>query len=47
MNWDIVGCLPDDEVVTKDGVHLGHNLPDSRGNRYCINLVCLAGMSNK
>ena len=23
-----------------DGTHLGHNLPDSKGNRYCINLVC-------
>ncbi len=26
-----------------DGTHLGHNLPDHRGNRYCINLVSIAG----
>lgn len=24
-------------------VQLGHNLPDGRGNRYCINLVSVAG----
>ena len=23
--------------------HLGHNLPDRTGNRYCINLVSVAG----
>ena len=23
--------------------HLGHDLPDSSGNRYCINLVSVAG----
>ena len=25
------------------GTHLGHNLPDSQGDRYCIDLVCVAG----
>ena len=25
------------------GTHLGHNLPDNSGNRYCINLVSIAG----
>ena len=30
------------ELVSVDGVHLGHNLPDSR-SRYCINLVSIAG----
>ena len=30
------------EVVSVDGIHLGHNLPDAR-NRYCINLVSIAG----
>ncbi|CAD7974861.1 unnamed protein product [Amoebophrya sp. A25] len=35
------------EVVTSTtGLHLGHNLPDSSGNRYCINLVCVAGVPN-
>ena len=29
--------------VSVDGTHLGHNLPDSEGNRYCINLVSIAG----
>lgn len=31
------------EVVSmSSGIHLGHNLPDAR-NRYCINLVSIAG----
>ena len=29
--------------MSVDGTHLGHNLPDGRGNRYCINLVSVAG----
>ncbi|CAE7259748.1 unnamed protein product [Symbiodinium natans] len=39
-----VRVLPDGEVVSVDGTHLGHNLPDGKGNRYCINLVSVAGM---
>ena len=31
------------EVVSKCGTHLGHNLPDASGNRYCIDLLCIAG----
>lgn len=31
------------EIVSLNGTHLGHNLPDSAGNRYCINLVCVSG----
>jgi peptide methionine sulfoxide reductase MsrB len=41
--WENVRCLPDGETVSVDGTHLGHNLPDSSGNRYCINLVSVAG----
>lgn len=41
--WDNVRCLGDGECVSVDGTHLGHNLPDSNGNRYCINLVSVAG----
>eukprot|EP00933_Yihiella_yeosuensis_P017986 TRINITY_DN14942_c0_g1_i1.p1 TRINITY_DN14942_c0_g1~~TRINITY_DN14942_c0_g1_i1.p1 ORF type:complete len:217 (+),score=26.37 TRINITY_DN14942_c0_g1_i1:72-653(+) len=40
-----VRVLSDGETVSVDGTHLGHNLPDSRGNRYCINLVSVAGRS--
>ena len=32
------------EAVSADGTHLGHNLPDKLGNRYCINLVSIAGL---
>merc|ERR1712187_561274 len=39
VNWDYVRCLPDGECVSVDGTHLGHNLPDRSGSRYCINLV--------
>ena len=45
VNWDYVRILPDGECVSVDGTHLGHNLPDSSGNRYCINLVSVAGQS--
>jgi len=40
---DDVRVLPNGETVSVDGTHLGHNLPDSNGNRYCINLVSVAG----
>ena len=38
-----VRCLRDGECVSVDWTHLGHNLPDRLGNRYCINLVSVAG----
>jgi len=43
--WENVRCLPDGETVSVDGTHLGHNLPDGKGSRYCINLVSIAGNS--
>mmetsp|Transcript_16464 Transcript_16464/g.33927 ORF Transcript_16464/g.33927 Transcript_16464/m.33927 type:complete len:164 (+) Transcript_16464:142-633(+) len=41
--WDKMRVLPNGEAISVDGTHLGHNLPDSKGNRYCINLVSVAG----
>ena len=42
--WENVRCLPDGECVGVDGTHLGHNLPSrDKRNRYCINLVSIAG----
>jgi len=38
VNWEFVRCLENGECVSVDGTHLGHNLPDRTGNRYCINL---------
>ncbi|KNC86819.1 hypothetical protein SARC_01051 [Sphaeroforma arctica JP610] len=38
-----VRVLSDGETVSLEGTHLGHNLPDRNGNRYCINLVSVAG----
>lgn len=43
VNWDYVRVLPNGETVSVDGTHLGHNLPDRKGNRFCINLVSVAG----
>ena len=43
VNWENVRVLGDGETVSVDGTHLGHNLPDEKGNRYCINLVTIAG----
>ena len=47
VDWDNVRCLKDGECVSIDGTHLGHNLPDKTGNRYCINLVAIAGNPRK
>ena len=44
--WENVRSLHDGETVSIDGTHLGHNLPDADGNRYCINLVSVAGYPN-
>eukprot|EP01038_Epipyxis_sp_PR26KG_P013066 gene13066-17515_t len=41
--WENVRSLRDGEMVSLTGTHLGHNLPDRNGNRYCINLVSIAG----
>ena len=41
--WENVRVLPNGETVSLDGTHLGHDLPDRSGDRYCINLVCIAG----
>ena len=43
VDWRYVRVLPNGECVSVDGTHLGHNLPDRSGNRYCINLVSVAG----
>lgn len=43
VNWEYVRVLPNGETVSVDGTHLGHNIPDGQGNRYCINLVSIAG----
>jgi len=34
---------PGGEMSSTCGTHLGHNLPDRTGARYCIDLVCMAG----
>jgi hypothetical protein len=36
-------CSAASRCVSAAGTHLGHNLPDGSGNRYCINLVSVAG----
>eukprot|EP00930_Biecheleria_cincta_P011842 TRINITY_DN114970_c0_g1_i1.p1 TRINITY_DN114970_c0_g1~~TRINITY_DN114970_c0_g1_i1.p1 ORF type:complete len:202 (-),score=18.30 TRINITY_DN114970_c0_g1_i1:77-661(-) len=34
------------EIRSVCGTHLGHNIPDMSGDRYCIDLVCIAGQQN-
>lgn len=46
VNWDFVRVLPSGETVSIYGTHLGHNIPDRKGNRYCINLISVAGYPN-
>ena len=47
VEWKNVRLLPNGETISVDGTHLGHNLPDGKGSRYCINLVCVAGNPTK
>jgi len=37
--------LKDNVLYSKCNTRLGDNLPDDKGNRYCLDLVCLAGHS--
>ena len=43
VEWDSVRVLEGGECVSVTGTHLGHNIPDRHGNRFCINLVSVAG----
>ena len=44
VNWDNCRVIKEtNELVTIDGVHLGKNKPDSKGNRYCVNLSSISG----
>jgi len=45
--WENVRALKNGEMISVDGTHLGHNLPDGKGNRYCINLVSISGQPQK
>ena len=42
--WEHVRVLSDGETVSVDGTHLGHNIPDAQGARFCINLCSVAGL---
>ena len=43
VDWERVRVLPNGEVVSTAGTHLGHNLIDKQGrNRFCINLCTIA-----
>lgn len=37
----------DGEVISSCGTHLGSNLPDENGDRYCIDLVCISGQQTE
>lgn len=43
VNWENVRVLKNGETVSLGGTHLGHNIPDKKGNRYCIDLVSISG----
>jgi peptide methionine sulfoxide reductase MsrB len=42
-----VRVLPDGETVSITGTHLGHNLPDAKGARHCVNIACVSGLPPK
>ena len=46
--WENVRSMENGEIVTINGVHLGHNFPEADSsewaNRYCINLLSIAGI---
>lgn len=41
--WENVIEKEGGETASVCGTHLGHNLPDADGDRYCIDLACIAG----
>lgn len=41
--FENVNVLPGGRMESVCGTHLGHNLPDYYGDRYCIDLVCMSG----
>ena len=43
VSWENVRCLKNGETISIDGTHLGHNIPDKKGNRYCINILSISG----
>jgi peptide methionine sulfoxide reductase MsrB len=42
--WENVRSLENGEIISIDDTHLGHNIPDKKGNRYCINIVSISGL---
>ena len=46
VNWTNVRVLPGGETVSVDGTHLGHLFVEPNGNRFCIDLVCIAGSNS-
>ena len=38
--WDNVRCLENGEAVSLAGTHLGHNIPDKKGNRFVHDRRC-------
>ena len=47
VHANIVVDPNDGEVRSVCGLHLGHNIPDHAGDRYCIDLVCIAGVEGR
>ena len=48
VNWSNVRLVREtNELVTIDGVHIGKNRPDEKGNRYCCNLSSISGQGKK
>jgi len=41
-----IQILESGAVVSKCGTHLGSSLPDAKGQRYCLDLSCIAGNPN-
>ena len=44
--WENMRCLPNGESVSVDGTHLGHNLPDRKGNRWAWRIWVLSVYSH-
>ena len=46
VNWEYVRLLPNGECISVDGTHLGHNIPDWCGNRYCARALAASGRTS-
>lgn len=47
VNWDRVRCMQNGELFSTEGTRLGYSSSDTKGNKYLVNLLAVAGRPMK